>query len=100
MRRLWSIGGLLIGAIVAVFLAVQSENRRVFIGGDQPVSIDQVREKLESDGWSNIQIRQKGRFIAAIASRNGQERTIEVEARTGRIRITDDDEEVNDDDND
>jgi hypothetical protein len=78
---------------------VQSEKRRVFIAGDQPVSIDQVRHKLELDGWSNIQIRKKGRFIAAVASRNGQEKTIEVEARTGRIRITDDDEEVNDDDN-
>jgi hypothetical protein len=98
MNRLWSIGALLIGAIVAVFLAVQSENSRVFIAGDQPVSTDQVRQKLLSDGWSNIQISEKGRFIVAVASRNGQEKTIEVEALTGRIRISDDDEEVNDDD--
>jgi hypothetical protein len=98
MSRLWSIGALLIGAIVAVFLAVQSENSRVFIAGDQPVSTDQVRQKLLSDGWSNIQISEKGRFIVAVASRNGQEKTIEVEALTGRIRISDDDEEVNDDD--
>jgi hypothetical protein len=98
MNRLWSIGALLIGAIVVVFLAVQSDNSRVFIAGDQPVSTDQVRQKLLSDGWSNIQISEKGRFIVAVASRNGQEKTIEVEALTGRIRISDDDEEVNDDD--
>jgi len=30
--------------------------------------------------------------------RNGEEKTIEVEALTGRIRITDDDEEVTDED--
>jgi hypothetical protein len=97
MRRLWSIGGLLIGAAAAVFLAVQSENRRVFIAGNQPVSDDQVRQKLELDGWSNIQISRKGRFIAAVASRNGQEKTIQVEAQTGRMRITDDDDRVDDD---
>jgi hypothetical protein len=98
MRRIWSIGGLLIGAAVAVFLAMQSENRRVFIAGDQPVTNDQVRLKLESDGWSNIEVTRKGRFIVAVASRNGQEKTIQVEALTGRMRITDDDDEVTDED--
>ena len=98
MKRLWAIGGALIGLAAAVFLAVQSENRRVFIPGDQPVTNDQVRQKLESDGWSNIQVTQKGRFIVAVASRDGQEKTIQVEALTGRMRITDDDDEVTDED--
>jgi hypothetical protein len=99
MKRFLLIGGAaLIGAIAAVFLAVRLESGRVFIAGDQPVSIDQVRQKLVSDGWSNIQVSQKGRFIVAVASRNGQEKTIEVEALTGRIRITDDDEEVTEED--
>jgi hypothetical protein len=47
-----------------------------------------------SDGWSNIQVSQKGRFIVAVATRNGEERTIQVEALTGRLRIADDDDPV------
>jgi hypothetical protein len=75
-----------------------SDNRRVFIPGDQPVSVDQVRQKLVSDGWSNIEVSQKGRFIVAVGSRNGEEKTIEVEALTGRVRITDDDDPVTEED--
>jgi hypothetical protein len=97
-RFLLAGGGLLIGAAVLVFVAAQLDNDRVFIAGDQPVSVDQVRQKLVSDGWSDIQVSQKGRFIVAVASRNGQEKTIEVEALTGRIRISDDDDPVTDED--
>jgi hypothetical protein len=28
----------------------------VFIAGDKPVTEDQVRQKLQSDGWSNIEM--------------------------------------------
>jgi hypothetical protein len=97
MKRGWLIGGaLLIGACAVVFLAAQLDKGRVFIAGDQPVSTEQVKQKLLSDGWSNIQVSQKGRFIMAVASRNGEEKTIEVEAQTGRLRISDDDDPVND----
>ena len=98
MRRFLLIGGGLIGIAAIVFVAVQLENRRVFIAGDQPVSVEQVRQKLLSDGWSNIAVSQKGRFIVAVGSRNGEEKTIEVEALTGRVRITDDDDPVTEED--
>jgi hypothetical protein len=99
MKRFLIIGGaVLIGTAAAVFVAAQLERGRVFIAGDQPVGSEQVRQKLLSDGWSNIQVSQKGRFIVAVATRNGEERTIEVEAQTGRVRITDDDDEVTDED--
>ena len=98
MKRLLIIGMVLVGAAVLVFAAAQLDSRRVFIAGDQPVDNEQVRQKLASDGWSNIQVSRKGRFIVAIASRNGQESKIEVEALTGRVRISDDDDPVTDED--
>ena len=99
MKRFLLIGGAaLIGASAVLFLAARLDSGRVFIPGEQPVSVDQVRQKLASDGWSNIQVSQKGRFIVAVGSRNGEEKTIEVEALTGRLRITDDDDPVTDED--
>jgi hypothetical protein len=99
MKRFLLVGGgVLVGAIVVVLLAARLDSGRVFIPGEQPVSVDQVRQKLVSDGWSNVQVSQKGRFIVAVASRNGEEKTIEVEALTGRLRITDDDDPVTEED--
>jgi hypothetical protein len=43
-----------------------------FIAGDQPVTEDQVRQKLQSDGWSNVQILREGRYLEAMGSKNGQ----------------------------
>lgn len=98
MKRLLIIGMVVVAAAALVLVAAQLDNRRVFIAGDQPVDNEQVRQKLLADGWSNIQVSRKGRFIVAIASRNGQESKIEVEALTGRIRISDDDDPVTDED--
>jgi hypothetical protein len=99
MKRLWTVGAVLLGAAAAVFLAVRMEDARVVVPGNQPVSIDQVRQRLEADGWTNVQVLPKGRFLRAVGLRDGQQKTIDVEASTGRLRITDDDDPVNDDDN-
>jgi hypothetical protein len=99
MKRFLLIGGaVLIAGAATVFVAAVFDGRQVFIPGEQPVTVDQVREKLVSEGWSNIQVSRKGRFIVAAASRNGEDVTIQVEALTGRLRITDDDEAVTDED--
>lgn len=93
-RLLLTGGGALIAVAVLIFVAAQLDKRLVFIAGDQPVSNEQVRQKLLTDGWSNIQVSRQGRFIVAIASRNGEEKKIEIEALTGRMRISDDDDPV------
>jgi hypothetical protein len=95
MKRFFLVGGsVLIGSITAVLVAARFDSNQVFIAGDQPVSVDQVRQKLETDGWSNVQATRQGRFIVAIGSRNGEEIRVQVEALTGRLRVTDDDDPV------
>jgi hypothetical protein len=57
----------------------------VFLAGDQPVTENQVRQKLQSDGWSNVQIVRDGRYLEAIGSKNGQRIKVAVDAQTGRL---------------
>jgi len=101
MHRLWKIGGggLLIGAAVFVLLP-QLNKGEIFIAGDQPVSNEQVRQKLELDGWSNVEVTRKGRYIVALASKNGQKDKIQVDSQTGRLRVLDDDDDGGDGDDD
>jgi len=65
----------------------------IFIAGDRPVTEDQVRQKLQSDGWSNVRILREGRYLEAMGSKNGQIVKVAVDAQTGRLRAADDEDE-------
>src|SRR5215471_20013412 len=96
MDRRWILAGggllLLATAGVAVVTAEPSKGP-VFIAGDQPVTEDQVRQKLQSDGWSDVQILREGRYLEAMGSKNGETMKVAVDAQTGRLRATDDGDE-------
>ena len=100
MKRtlLWiSAGRLMIAATgLGIVMAAQSQGP-AFIPGDQPVTEQQVQQKLQSDGWSNIQVTRQGRYITAIASKDGQSNKIAVDSQTGRLRAADDDDDNDDD---
>jgi hypothetical protein len=86
-------GGLLVGA-AGVLIATAGRNRAaVSIAGDQPVTEDQVRQKLQSEGYSNVQIVHQGRYFEATGSKDGITGRIAVDSQTGRIRADDDDED-------
>jgi hypothetical protein len=101
MHSLWKIGGggLLIGAAAFVLLP-QLNKGEIFIAGDKPVTSEHVRQKLELNGWSNIEVTRKGRYIVAFASKNGEKDKIQVDAQTGRLRVLDDDDDGGDGDDD
>ena|SRR5712692_7819866 len=93
-RRLinWAIGGvLLVGATGVLVATAEPSKGPVFIAGDQPVAEDQVRQKLQSDGYSNVQIARQGRYLEAMGSKDGQTGRITVDSQTGRLRAVDDD---------
>jgi hypothetical protein len=100
LQKLWKVGGgaLLVGA-VGYFLLPQFNKGEIFIPGDQPVSSEQVRQKLQSDGWSNVQIKRQGPYFEAVATKDGREGKIWVNAENGRLRILDDDDNGEPDDN-
>jgi hypothetical protein len=97
--QMWAIGATGIAVIAAVgFAYVMAEANRgpVFIAGDRPVTEDQVRQKLQSEGWSDIQIARDGRYLEATGSKDGQASKMEVDSRTGRLRAGDDDDDDDD----
>jgi hypothetical protein len=96
MDRRWILAGvglLLLGIAGVAVVTAEPSNGPVFIAGDQPVTEDQVRQKLQSDGWSNVQILREGRYLEAMGSKNGQTMKVAVDAQTGRLRATDDDDD-------
>jgi len=96
MDRRWILAGgglLLLGIAGVAVVTAEPSKGPALITGDQPVTEDQVRQKLPSDGWSNVQIVRDGSYLEAIGSKNGQTTKVAVDAQTGRLRATDDDDD-------
>jgi hypothetical protein len=67
----WSIGlGALLASAagVAVMVPEHKDPAFDFIPGNRAVTELQVREKLDSDGWTNIKVVLRGRIFVATAS--------------------------------
>ena len=96
MNRLlmWSIGGVMLVATVGLVMVTAEQSQGpVFIAGDRPVTEDQIRQKMTSDGWTNVQIVREGRYFEAVASKDGKTGKITVDSQTGRLRAQDDDDD-------
>src|SRR5438132_11707404 len=61
--------------------------------GRSPVTAEQVLEKLQTDGWSNVAISRSGRYIEVTGSRNGEVGKMAVDSQTGRLRADNDDDD-------
>ena len=93
-----AIGGLmLIGAAGLVFAIAGQDRRPIFIAGDQPVTEDQIRQKLQSDGWSDVRVMREGRYFEVTGIKNGQASTLAADLQSGRLRADDDDDDDDDD---
>src|SRR5215472_7828689 len=97
MRRavMWSVaGGILLATAAALVIAAPERDRgAVFIEGSKPVTEEQVRQKLVSDGWSNVQVVRQGRIVMAMGSKDGRTGAFAVDALTGRLRGDGDDDD-------
>ena len=88
------IGGALLAGSVGLMIAnAQQAPGPAFIAGDRPVTAEQVREKLQTDGWSNVFISRNGRYIEVSGSRNGEVGKMAVDSQTGRLRADNDDDD-------
>ena len=96
MKRLIAcvIGVALLAGNVGLTIAnAQQVQAPAFIAGDRPVTAEQVLEKLQTDGWSNVAISRSGRYIEVTGSRNGEVGKMAVDAQTGRLRADNDDDD-------
>jgi hypothetical protein len=97
MKRViaWSIaGGVLLAAAAAFVIAAPERGKGpIFIEGSRPVTEEQVRQKLVSDGWTNVQVVRRGRLVMAMASKDGRTDAFAIDAFTGRLHVDDDDDD-------
>ena len=96
MNRLitWTVGGAVLAAAAGLMIAnAQQSSAPAFIAGDHPVTVEQVREKLQSDGWSNVVVSPNGRYIEVTGSMNGETSKMAVDSQTGRLRADNDDDD-------
>jgi len=91
----WVIaGGVVVAAATAfVVAAPERDTGPVFIEGSRPVTEEQVRQKLVSDGWSGVQVLRRGRIVLAMGSKEGRTEAFAVDVLTGRLHKTDDDDD-------
>lgn len=90
----------LIGAagIAKLVAQVQPTAARVFIPGGQPVSEEQVRAKLQSEGWAGVLIMREGQYLRATGAVGGKLRTVIVDATNGQLSKQAENEPDDDDD--
>lgn len=90
---------LISAAGVATLVAqVQQGATRVFIPGGQPVSEEQVRSKLQSEGWEGVLITREGQYLRATGAIGGKLRTVVVDATNGQLSGKAENEPDDDDD--
>lgn len=88
-----SVAIFMIAGAGALLAYETTREERVFIAGNRPVTEDQVRETLQSQDWSDVEIRRSGDLLQAKGVKDGRARDITIDARTGRLREDDDDDD-------
>ena len=89
-----AIVGTLMAAVTGlVIVMAEATKGPVFIPGDQPVTEEQIRQKLQADDWSVIQVVREGRYFEVTSVRDGQNVKIAVDSQTDRLRAEDNDDD-------
>ncbi|MBI2737355.1 MAG: hypothetical protein HYX38_12540 [Rhodospirillales bacterium] len=91
------LSGAALAAAAGALIATAQPRGAVFIAGDRPVTEAQVREKLQSDGYSDVLTIRQGRMIEAMGVKDGQTGKVLVDAQTGRLAGDGDDDGDDDD---
>jgi hypothetical protein len=87
----WVIAAAALVAILTVIdLAKEREDGAAFIASNGPITEDQVRQKMVTDGWTNVLISRAGRYFQVMASKDQQTTHVLVDSQTGRLRDDDD----------
>ena len=86
-------GGVAALAATGVVLATAETRGPVFIAGDKPVTEEQVRGKLQGDGYADVRIVREGHYFEATGAKGGKVAKLRIDAQTGRLADDDDDDD-------
>jgi hypothetical protein len=90
------IGGFIVAGAAVIYAAADSSSGTRLILGNGPITEQQIRDKLTSDGFSNIQISPQGSLFETIATKNGRPVRLEIDSQSGTVfqaRAADDDDD-------
>jgi hypothetical protein len=87
------LGGAAVLATAGMVIATAETRGPVFIAGDKPVTEEQVRAKLQADGYGDIRIAREGQYFEAVGAKDGKTAKLRVDSRTGRLANDDDDDD-------
>ena len=89
---MWVFAAAVLVVIVTIIdLAKERDGGPVFIANKGPITEDQVRQKMMTDGWTNVLISREGRYFQVMGSKDQQTAHLIVDSQTGRLRADDDD---------
>ena len=63
------------------------------IPGSGPITEQQIRDKLTADGFSNIQITLNGSVFETVATKEGRQAELAINAQSGIVRQEGDDDD-------
>jgi hypothetical protein len=81
-----------LAAGASIYAASRSSRDRL-IPGSGPITQQQIRDKLTADGFSNIQITLKGSVFETVATKNGRQADLAIDAQSGIVRQGGDDDD-------
>jgi hypothetical protein len=76
----------------SIYAASNSSGGRL-IPGSGPITEQQIRDKLTADGFSNIQITLNGSVFETVATKEGRQAELAIDAQSGIVRAEGDDDD-------
>lgn len=83
--------GAFFGGGVGVLIAIADAGSEALVANDQPITEGRIRDKLQSDGWVNVNVKNEGRYFEASGFKGGRWTTIAVDAVSGHLMDSDED---------
>ena len=76
----------------SIYAAGNSSGDRL-IPGSGPITEQQIRDKLTAEGFSNIQISLRGNIFKTVATKDGRQAELAIDARSGIVSQDRDDDD-------
>ena len=76
----------------SIYAASNSSGDRLILGSG-PITEQQIRDKLTTEGFSNIQITLRGSVFETVATKDGRRAELAIDAQSGIVRQDQDDDD-------
>jgi hypothetical protein len=85
--------GAVLGGGLGVLISLDTREGAIFIASNQPVTELRLHDKLQSQGWENIQVTRLGLNLEATGLRDGRPQKLIINAFSGRLVENDNDDD-------